>query len=35
MKSVVLALGANAKALALVELQAKGTGKSAFGAGIS
>ncbi len=26
--------GANAKALALVELQVKGTGKSAFGAGI-
>ena len=26
--------GANAKALALIELQVKGTGKSAFGAGI-
>lgn len=26
--------GANAKALALIELQVKGTGKSAFGAGV-
>jgi 2-isopropylmalate synthase len=26
--------GANAKALALIELQVKGTGKNAFGAGI-
>ena len=34
MKERSIGSGANAKTLALIELQVKGTGKNAFGAGI-